>query len=183
MEPGQTISLVRDCEAVFIPSGQPTRLRAGTPVTLTQAAGGSYTVAVDGRLALIEGQQADALGLRPEAQFVPPAVAVDAGPVDEGLVWKQLKTCYDPELPVDIVELGLVYDLQVTPHPGGGSQVEVRMTLTAPGCGMGAMIAEDVQRKLLAIPGVTEARVELVWDPPWNQDMMTEAARLELGLM
>jgi probable FeS assembly SUF system protein SufT len=103
--------------------------------------------------------------------------------IDETIIWKQLKTCYDPEIPVNIVDLGLIYDLHLTPLPEGGHSVQVRMTLTAPGCGMGAMIADDVQRKVLDVPGVAEAQVELVWDPPWNQDMMTDAAKLQLGLM
>ncbi len=138
-----------------------------------------------GFLARIEGKDADALGLPAPAEPAPApgADSKPAGAADEALIWKQLRTCYDPEIPVNIVELGLIYDLRLRPHPEGGSTVEIKMTLTAPGCGMGAMIVEDVQRKIMEVPGVTEANVELAWDPPWNQGMMSEAARLELGLM
>lgn len=104
-------------------------------------------------------------------------------PLDESLLWKQLKTCFDPEIPVNVVDLGLIYGLRVAPQPDGTHLVDVRMTLTSPGCGMGPVIAADVQSKILNVPGVSEARVELVFDPPWNQGMLTEAARLELGLM
>jgi probable FeS assembly SUF system protein SufT len=183
MPSGDTIVLARECEAVLIPSGEKCTLAAGTPVTLGQSLGGAYTVVVGSRLARIEGKDADALGLERPAEAAVPASGAGSGPVDEALVWRQLKTCYDPEIPVNIVELGLVYDLHLAPQPDGTSFVEVKMTLTAPGCGMGAMIADDVQRKILALPGVSEARVELVWDPPWSQGMMSEAARLELGLM
>ncbi len=184
MELGTDITLTRDCEAVLIPSGEKCLLAAGTSVNLGQSLGGSYTVFVGTALARIEGKDADALGLTPPPPEPPvrPSPA-GQGPVDEALIWRQLKTCYDPEIPVNIVELGLVYDLHIIPHPDGGSLVEVKMTLTAPGCGMGAMIAEDVQRKILELPGVSEAKVEVVWDPPWNQGMMSEAARLELGLV
>jgi probable FeS assembly SUF system protein SufT len=183
METADTVNLVRECEAVLIPSGEKCVLAAGTPLSITQSLGGSYTVVVGGRLVRIDGKDADALNLAPEPAVQPPPATDSTGPVDEALVWRQLKTCYDPEIPVNIVELGLIYNLQVIPQPDLGSLVEVKMTLTAPGCGMGAMIAEEVQRKVLALPGVAEARVELVWDPPWNQGMMSDAARLELGLM
>ena len=183
MQTSQPIHLLRECDAAFVPSGEPTRFASGTEVSITQSLGGAYTVLAGGRLARIEGKDADALGLGASIEPKPTTEAAGTGPVDEGLVWRQLKTCYDPEIPVNIVELGLIYDLHITPHPEGGSLVDVKMTLTAPGCGMGAMIAEDAQRKVLAVPGVTEARVELVWDPPWSQGMMTEAAKLELGLM
>jgi probable FeS assembly SUF system protein SufT len=186
MQSSEPIPLLRGCEAAVIPSGEKVGLVAGTPVTLTQSLGGSYTVVADGRLARIDGKDADALGLPPSSERPADAqvtVTTSAGPVDEHLIWKQLRTCYDPEIPVNVVELGLIYDLQVTSQADGGNLVEVKMTLTAPGCGMGAMIAEDVQHKVLGVPGVTEARVELVWDPPWDQSMMTDAAKLELGLM
>lgn len=182
MQTNDPITLRRECEAIVIPSGEKVRLASGTPVTVTQSLGGTYTVMAEGRLARIDSKDADALGFTP----APAAAGTEtsaAGPLDENLIWKQLKTCYDPEIPVNIVELGLVYDLRASPHPEGGNLVEVKMTLTAPGCGMGAMIAEDVQNKVLGVPGVTEARVELVFDPPWNQGMMSDAAKLELGLM
>jgi probable FeS assembly SUF system protein SufT len=184
MEAVQEIVLRRDCEAVLIPSGEKCLLAAGTAVSLGQSLGGAYTVVVGSALARIDGKDADALGFTPPA--AEPALTAQgaaAGPVDEDLVWRQLKTCYDPEIPVNIVELGLIYDLSLIPHPDGGTLVEVKMTLTAPGCGMGTMIAEDVQSKILNLPGVSEAKVEIVWEPPWNQGMMTEAARLELGLV
>jgi probable FeS assembly SUF system protein SufT len=183
LEPGQTVELRRECDATLVPSGQKVRLAAGLSVNITQSLGGAYTVVVGGSLARLESQDLDALGLTPVPPKDPANVAAISQPVGESSVWEQLKTCYDPEIPVNIVELGLIYDLHITPETGGGSLVEVKMTLTAPGCGMGAMIADDVQRKVLALPGVNEARVELVWDPPWNQGMMTEAAKLELGLM
>ncbi|MBI5387849.1 MAG: putative Fe-S cluster assembly protein SufT [Verrucomicrobia bacterium] len=178
----EPIQLRRGCEAILIPSGEKVRLEAGLPVTVAQSLGGSYTVVADGRLARIDSKDVDALGFTPPP---PPAATQSAssGPVDEQLVWKQLKTCYDPEIPVNIVELGLIYDLRIAPQPDGSQRVEVKMTLTAPGCGMGAMIADDVQRKILDVPGVSDAKVELVFDPPWNQAMMSDAARLELGLM
>ena len=103
--------------------------------------------------------------------------------VSESDIWKQLRNCYDPELPINIVDLGLVYDCRLAPRPEGGTRVTVKMTLTAPGCGMGEYIKADVENRLRSVPGVTEAEVELVWDPPWNQELMTEAARLELGLL
>jgi probable FeS assembly SUF system protein SufT len=183
MDPGETVNLTRECEAVLIPSGEKCLLPAGVPLSIHQSLGGSYTAVVDGALVRIDGKDADALGLAPVPAPATPATTSSSGPLDEDLVWKQLRTCYDPEIPVNIVELGLVYDLHIAPQPDASNLVEVKMTLTAPGCGMGAMIAEDVQRKILSLPGVSEAKVELVFDPPWNQGMMSEAARLELGLM
>jgi probable FeS assembly SUF system protein SufT len=185
MSDNEQITLKRDCEAVLIPSGERTTLGAGTAVTLSQTLGGAYTVTTGHYLARIDGKDSDALGLTPPPQPVLPdePQLTPEGLVREDLLWRQLKTCYDPEIPVNIVELGLIYDLHIAAHPDGGSRVDVKMTLTAPGCGMGAMIAEDVQRKMLGVPGVTEAQVELVWDPPWTQAMMSEAAKLELGLM
>jgi len=184
MQTYDAISLLRECEAILIPSGEKLRLEAGTPVTITQTLGGSYTVLANGRPARIDSKDADALGIAAVPPS-PPAVAapLPSGPVDQELLWEQLRTCFDPEIPVNIVELGLVYDLNVTPLAAGENLVDVKMTLTAPGCGMGEMIAADVQTRLLGVPGVTEVKVELVWDPPWNQMMMSEAAKLELGLM
>jgi len=178
----QPIPLQRECEAVLIPSGEKVRLAATESVIVTQSLGGSYTVMANGRLARIDSKDADALGFTPQPSVTATETA-SSGTVDENMLWRQLKTCYDPEIPVNIVELGLVYDMHVDPQPDGGHLVEVKMTLTAPGCGMGAMIAEDVQHKIMNVPGVTEAKVELVFDPPWNQAMMSDAAKLELGLM
>ena len=174
-----TIQLKRDCPVTLIPSGEPILLPAGTPVRLTQALGGTYTVMTEnGGMVRIEGKNADAIGYEPAAA---PAPAV-AGSADEEAVWDQLRSCYDPEIPVNIVDLGLVYDCKILPLSEGGSKVEVKMTLTAPGCGMADSIRGDVEYKISQVPGVAAVSVEMVWDPPWTQDMLTEAARLELGI-
>jgi probable FeS assembly SUF system protein SufT len=172
--------LTRDCEAIRIPSGEPIHLTKGTVVLVTQALGGSYTVAVAEGLARITGDNADALGLEVAPK---PTGASTSSPVDEGAVWAELKTCYDPEIPVNIVDLGLVYDCAVTQPTGEPAVVEVKMTLTAPGCGMGPVIAREAEQKILTIPGVGEARVEVVWDPAWNQAMISEVGKMKLGLV
>jgi probable FeS assembly SUF system protein SufT len=174
------VELKRDCEAVQIPAGTVTTLKAGTSVDITQSLGGTYTLHVQGGLYRLSANDADALGL--ETKPAEAAVPEAAGPVDEKLVWETLKTCYDPEIPVNIVDLGLVYDLRLEPLPDGQSLVAVKMTLTAPGCGMGATIAGDAQQKLLNLPGVEEAVVEIVWDPPWHQSMITAQGRQLLGI-
>jgi probable FeS assembly SUF system protein SufT len=177
-----SVELTRDCEATQIPAGTTTTLPAGTPVDITQTLGGSYTVHVmGGGLFRIAASDADALGLKAESQAAEPSPQA-AGPVDEKAVWETLRTCYDPEIPVNIVDLGLVYDMKIAPLPSGSSAVAVKMTLTAPGCGMGGVIAGDAQQRLLALPGVEEANVEIVWDPPWHHSMITEAGRKILGL-
>ncbi len=177
MNESTAIALHRDCSAIQIPAGIMSTLPAGTTVHVTQTLGGSYTVQADGGLFRIAPQDADALGFA-----VPqPTEASAAGQVDEQLVWDTLRTCFDPEIPVNIVDLGLVYDMKLTPQ-SGGANVEVRMTLTAPGCGMGPAIAGDAQVKLLNLPGVADARVEVVWDPPWHHSMITPAGRKILGL-
>ncbi len=177
----EPIRLLRDCPATLIPMGTPVMLPAGIEVHVTQTLGGSYTVMADGNLVRIDGQNADALGFTVSA----PAsnAAVPTGPLDEELIWDQMRTCYDPEIPVNIVDLGLVYDCRITPLAEGGNRVEAKMTLTAPGCGMGEVIKQDVENRIRSVPGVSDVQVELVWDPPWNQSMMTDAAKLELGLM
>jgi probable FeS assembly SUF system protein SufT len=178
------IILKRDCEAVLIPAGTKITLQAGEPVVITQALGGSYTVVIHGNMARIDARDADALGKEPSATATTePAAAPDSSPVTEEQVLEKLRTCYDPEIPVNIVDLGLVYDLQIQPLPAGGNRVEIKMTLTAPGCGMGPVLQQDVETKVSAIPGVKEAGVFLVWDPPWSREMLSEAARLELGMM
>lgn len=188
MQPRETVTLKRDCPAILIPSGVKITLKTGQEVIITQALGGSYTVIAMGNLARIDAQDADALGLPGQGQetaLVPPEepTAPASAIVTEQQIWDQLRTCYDPEIPVNIVDLGLIYDLKITPSSDGtGRRVEIKMTLTAPGCGMGPFIAEDARQKVLAVPGVTEARVQLVWEPMWNQAMMSEAARLKLGL-
>ncbi len=184
MSSTEVISLSRDCDASLIPSGARTVIPSGAEVRITQSLGGAYTVWFDGGMARIENKDADALGKEVE---VSPVAAPEGSPLTqeqiEQFIWKQMRTCYDPEIPVNIVDLGLVYDAAVTPRAEGGALVEVKMTLTAPGCGMGATIAGDVEGKIRSIPGVGDVQVALVWDPPWNQGMMTEAAKLQLGLM
>ena len=181
MHEHETITLNRDCEAVLIPSGTPLLLSRGTEVFITQALGGSYTVNVNGNLARISPMDADALGLAVE-QSAPPRPATVDGKVDEELIWEQMRTCYDPEIPINIVDLGLIYHCGITPVPGGGNRVDIIMTLTAPGCGMGQFLVEDVRGKVASVPNVTEVNVELTFDPPWNQSMMSAAAQLETGI-
>lgn len=171
--------LSRDCQAVQIPSGQEVTLNAGTSVTITQSLGGSYTVMVGfGSLARIGDRDADALG-KPVPQYDP---TQDESKTLDERIDAALRTCYDPEIPVNIVELGLVYDCKPTPMEEGGYRVDIRMTLTAPGCGMGEVLASDVRRKLLSIRDIRAVDVDVVFDPPWDRAMMSEAAKLELGL-
>ncbi len=184
MSESASLELTRDCEAVQIPAGNVVVLPAGTAVEVTQSLGGTFTVRALGALFQIAGRDADALG--PEAPAgTETACAVSAtaeGPVTEEQVWAALRTCYDPEIPVNIVDLGLVYDLALQAQPDGRVQVGVKMTLTAPGCGMGPVIAEDARQKILALPGVADARVEVVWDPPWHPSMISSEGRRVLGL-
>jgi probable FeS assembly SUF system protein SufT len=175
------IALKRDCEAIQIPAGLKTTIPAGTTVIITQSLGGSYTIACDYGLFRIADENSDALGLEPRSARA--RNRRSRGKVDEKEVWEQLRTVYDPEIPVNIVDLGLVYDCQVLSDEEAGTKVEVKMTLTAPGCGMGPAIAQDARAKILTIPGVDEADVELVWDPPWNQHMISEAGKMKLGLI
>jgi probable FeS assembly SUF system protein SufT len=177
----EPVTLTRDVIGTLIPAGTRVELPVGASATITQALGGSYTVQVEGHLFRIEGRDADALGK--EATRAPD-VDPDASEEDvEKAVWAQLGTCYDPEIPISIVELGLIYECRVETLPGGGRRVEVVMTLTAPGCGMGEVLVADVRSKLLQIPGVTTADVELTFDPPWSRERMSEAALLQAGLM
>jgi probable FeS assembly SUF system protein SufT len=188
MNETQATELSRDCEAIQIPAGQRVLLPAGTSVDITQTLGGSYTVQAEGGLYQIAGKDADALGVEPQPQRTgetPGAGASTAdgsGQLEEQMVWETLRTCYDPEIPVNIVDLGLVYDMAMEPLPSGNKKITVKMTLTAPGCGMGPAIAGDVQQKLLGLPEVEEATVELVWDPPWHQSMISQEGRRILGL-
>ena len=177
----EPIEFTRDCVAVMVPQGQEVTLPAGQNGYITQALGGSFTVFVDGNLFRISGADADAIGKQP-----PPPIVVDERSSDadvEKLVWQQLRTCFDPEIPIDIVELGLVYDCSLGHRDDGARKVEVKLTLTAPGCGMGDILVDDVRNKLEAIPTVAEADVELVFDPPWNHTMMSDAAKLETGML
>ena len=173
------VSLIRDCAAVQIPSGGQVVLAAGTSVDITQMLGGSFTVRSSGGLYRISGKDCDALGMAPEES---PATVAASGPLSEKMVWDALRSCFDPEIPVNIVDLGLVYDLAIDPLPQGGNKVFVKMTLTAPGCGMGTAIASDAQQKILSLPTVEDASVEVVWDPPWHQSMITAEGRRILGL-
>ncbi len=180
----EPIVLSRNCPAVLIPQGTPIMLEEGSTVFVTQALGGSVTVNVHGNLARVSAEHMDALGMAPAALPAAGAEGVDGadGKVDESLVWDQLRTCYDPEIPIDIVELGLIYRCEIITLPGGGNRVEIDMTLTAPGCGMGPILVDDVYAKVRQVPNVTEANVELVFDPPWSSEMMSDAARLQTGL-
>lgn len=180
MENMSSIQLKRDCAAIQIPAGNVVTLPAGTSVNITQTLGGSYTVHAPGGLFRIGAQDADALGMELPLRESPLAVADQ--PADEQAIWDALRTCFDPEIPVNIVDLGLVYDMRLEKLPSGERQVDVKMTLTAPGCGMGPSIAGDAQVKLLNLPGIEEAHVEIVWDPPWHHSMITEAGRKVLGL-
>jgi probable FeS assembly SUF system protein SufT len=177
------VTLARDVEAAVVPVGTKVTLMQGEQAHITQSLGGSYTVVVNGNMFRIADKDADALGL----EVVKPTTAKLSGPVTqealEKQVWESLKTCYDPEIPVNVVDLGLIYDCHLTPIGNDCYKADVKMTLTAPGCGMGPVLAQDVQNKLISLEPIDEANVELVWDPPWNQGMMTEAAKLQLGLM
>ena len=176
-------TLTRDCEAIQIPSGQKTTIPAGTQGVITQSLGGTYTIATYQGLGRVAEKDLDALGLeKPHPQQTQKSAPTD-GEVAEEDVWNQLRQCYDPEIPVNIVDLGLVYDCRLSKKEDGGTRVEVKMTLTAPGCGMGPAIAHDAQSKILSIDGIDEADVQLVWDPPWNQDMISEAGRMKLGMV
>ena len=177
----EPVTLTRDVKAVIIPAGEELNLREGTSGVITQALGGSFTVYIEGNLFRVAGADADALGKEPTP---PPDVPDNPTDADiEAVIWEQLKTCYDPEIPVNIVDLGLVYRCEVTPLGNGERSVSVDMTLTAPGCGMGEILVADAQEKIAVVPTVAEVKVELVFDPPWNQTMMSDEARLQVGLM
>jgi probable FeS assembly SUF system protein SufT len=177
----QTVALSRDVVGTLIPAGTKVELPEGTNATITQALGGSYTVQVEGHLFRIEGKDADALG---KEAAKGPDVPENASDADlEKAVWDQLRLCYDPEIPINIVELGLIYECKLEPLPENKRKAVIRMTLTAPGCGMGDILVADAKGKVLEIPGIAEADVQLTFDPPWSQDRMSEAARLQSGLM
>ena len=184
MHNNETTTLTRDVEASVVPVGTKVTLQKGEQAYITQSLGGAYSVVVNGNMFRIDGKDADALGLAAAAK---PKNATGQPRTKEELekeVWNQLKTCYDPEIPVNVVDLGLIYDCQLAPIGDGKTfKADVKMTLTAPGRGMGPVLAQDVQNKLLSVEEIDEANVELVWDPPWNQGMMTDAAKLQLGLM
>ena len=178
----EPVRFERDCPAVLVPQGDHVNLPVGSAGYITQALGGSYTVFVDGNLFRIAGQDADAIG----KEAIPPLELPEGASVEdvERMMWEQLRTCFDPEIPINVVELGLVYEATLDPHPEKDDEylANVRMTLTAPGCGMGEILVSDVRDALELIPTIAEADVELVFDPPWTQHMMSEAARLETGM-
>lgn len=169
----------RDCEARLVPSGTLITIPKDTFVTITQSLGGTFSVVVNGNLARVEGKDADALG-KDSLKF--DFGDVEEGKVSERHVWEALRTVYDPEIPVNIVDLGLIYDMRIEEREGR-NHVYIKMTLTAPGCGMGPILAEDVKHKVLRVPNVDEAEVELTFDPPWSNDMLTDEAKLTLGML
>lgn len=177
----EPVKFERDCDVVLVPQGDKVVLPAGSVGYITQALGGSFTVFVEGNLFRLAGNDADAIGKEPPEPLELPEGATDEDV--EAVAWRQLRTCFDPEIPINVVDLGLIYLCEVGRGEDGQRRIEVRMTLTAPGCGMGEVLVEDVRTKLELIPTVAEADVELVFDPPWNQSMMSEAARLETGML
>ena len=179
----EVVTLKRDCEAIQVPYGTPMILKAGSNVLIMQALGGSYTVETpDGFMARVADKDADALGKEPpKGPEVVSSEPLDAEAIEQ-TIWDRLRTCYDPEIPASIVDLGLVYAVRVTPLREGGHIVEITMTLTAPGCGMGDVLKADIERKVLEVPGVSRASVEIVVEPPWDPSMMSEVARLQLGM-
>ena len=185
MSSEETVILSRPVQGVKIPSGDPISLNKGASVTITQSLGGSYTVLYSNAyLVRIDAKDGDALG---KEAVLPATAVVETGPVNEAQIFDKLRLVFDPEIPVNIVDLGLVYDCRVVPveegDEKGGYKVEVKMTLTAPGCGMGPVIAGDAREKIMSLPGITDANVELVWTPPWNQAMISEVGKMQLGLM
>jgi probable FeS assembly SUF system protein SufT len=174
--PQQIVALTRDCKVTEIPAGTVRILSEGTPVVITQTLGGSYTVTVGyGQLMRVDAQDADALGFEPTQR------PESTNEFNEKAVWDQLKTVYDPEIPVNIVDLGLVYSCSIT-EKDGGHDIDITMSMTAPGCGMGDVLKSDIEQKLGPLPTVNNVRVEVVFDPPWSPHMMSEATRLQLGL-
>ena len=177
----EPVTFVRDCDAVIIPVGEKVTLPTGTAGFMTQALGGSFTIYIEGNLFRIAGRDGDAIG---KAPLTAPDVPEDATEADiESAIWQQLRTCYDPEIPINIVELGLVYECKIERAPSGNRVAKIKMTLSAPGCGMGEVLTQDVREKIEMIATIERADVELVFDPPWDQSMMSEEARLEAGLL
>ena len=178
----EEVEFSRDCDAVQIPAGNTVRILKGTGGYVTQSLGGSYTLQVPslGGLFRVSGADADAIGK--EAVASEPSAGAASGPVTEEAIWEQLRGVYDPEIPVNIVDLGLVYDMNIDDAASGASRVGVKMTLTAPGCGMGGPISMDAKQRIESIPGVAEATVDVVWDPPWNPQMISPEGRSKLGM-
>jgi probable FeS assembly SUF system protein SufT len=180
MGASELITLSRACEVIEIPSGIHGTLPAGAVVRIMQSLAGSYTVATDrGYMYRVEAKDTDALGLSNAAMAQEPAI--QEGPFREQMVWDQLKTVYDPEIPVNIVDLGLVYSCVIVPLEQGGTRVHLKMSMTAPGCGMGNVLKADVESKLSRLPSIKEVHVEVVFDPPWHPGLMSDAAKLQLG--
>jgi probable FeS assembly SUF system protein SufT len=182
--PNRDRTLSRDVTATQIPSGDKTTLPAATKVMIHQTLGGSYTVQTDFGLFRIDGKDGDAIGEAVADHSVKASTLADGAP-DPEAIWAQLRHVFDPEIPVNIVDLGLVYsmDVEKVTEPEPGFRVNVAMTLTAPGCGMGPAIAEDAKSKILLVPGVSDADVRITWDPPWNQQMISEEGKMKLGLI
>ena len=176
-------TLSREVEVTLIPQGTPMTLPQGESVTITHRLGGNFTVMTQNGMFRISGANADALGEDVVDPTRTEETETHTGPVDKDTLWEALKTVFDPEIPVNIVDLGLVYSLECNELNDGGTKVDMQMTLTAPGCGMGPAIAEDAKVRLQAVPGITEASVDIVWDPPWNQEMITEEGKMVLGLV
>lgn len=175
-----SLELSRDVIAISVPAGNRVVLPEGAPVDIVQSLGGSFTLLARGSLYRVDGKDADALGREPLPK---PQLPEDASDQDvENLVWDQLRTCYDPEIPINIVDLGLVYRCEISRREDGGRRVEIEMTLTAPGCGMGDVLASDVQQRVMEVPGVDEVGVDVVFDPPWSAAMMSDEARLQTGM-
>ena len=178
MNENEFIDLKKDCDGFLIPSGDNINLKKGTKVKITQSLGGDYTLHVNGNLVKISGKDADAIGQKIETELKQEIIGFN-----EKYIWDVLKTCYDPEIPVNIVDLGLIYNMDYEKTNSNSYIIKIKMTLTAPGCGMGPVIAQDVETKIQNISFVEEVIVEVVWDPLWNQDMMTEEAKLQLGML
>jgi len=179
----EAVVIVREVEVTLIPYGEKLTLQPMTEAFITQSLGSNFTLNVEGNLVSLAGQDADAIGKEPIKMPIDELNLSEDDPLDELILWKQISTCYDPEIPVNVVDLGLIYDLSCTPLDQGGYHVGVRMTLTAPGCGMGPILSQEVEDKLLAVPYVKEVDVVLVFDPPWDSDMMSDEAKLELGVL
>jgi probable FeS assembly SUF system protein SufT len=177
----EPVTLKRDVDATAVPVGITERLPSGSLVYITQAMGGSFTIYFEGNLYRVAGRDADALG---KELVSPPRLEPGATDQDfEALVWEQLRTVYDPEIPINIVELGLIYECRIEKREDSQRAISIKMTVTAPGCGMGEILVDDVRERLKILPTAEQVDVELVFDPPWNQSMMSEAARLEAGLL
>ena len=182
MENNELIELKRDCDASLIPSGDPITLNKGEMVRITQSLGGSYTVLINGNLARIEGSDADAIGIETVDKNDDLNIEINDKNI-EPMVWDALKNCFDPEIPVNIVDLGLVYDCTIKKQKNNDYHVSIKMTLTAPGCGMAGHISNDARVKVANLRGISDVEVDIVWEPQWNQSMMTDDAKLQLGMM